>query len=170
MASPVTTAHISACGRGWLIIHICKGQRPSGHSPLDKYFGWGTWLPLEAYHDWKKRLLLCPVRQRFLDFRHVPPFFLSFTHTPLSTKMCHSSTPCQHFTDSYRHWGAGRGGEGQECLQEAEKRKRGEGGGLLWDESCYDAAQRERRCQNKTMKRQCLFIFRQFYHLKWDKQ
>lgn len=65
--------------------------------------------------------------------------------------------------------GAGGGGRARMLAGGREKEDGGRGG-VFWDESkCYDAAQRKRRCQNKTLSLLVTNIFRQFYRLKLDK-
>lgn len=132
-----------------------------------------------ACHDWAKKK-----KKKKRDFtvpREISPFSevfwfssrlsLSNITMPIAESLCHNSTPCQHFTDSYRQWELeGGGGEGQECLQESEKRKMGGGEGCSGMKASAMMLHRgKRRCQNKTLSLLVTDIFRQFHRLKLDK-
>lgn len=123
-----------------------------------------------ACHNWAKKDI--PVLKEISRFSEVfsfsSPLLLSHITMPIAESLCHSSTTCQHFTDSYRQ-GELQGGKGRNACRR-QRKGRGGRGGVLWDESkCYDAAQMKRKCQNETLSVLVTDIFRQFQRLNLDK-
>lgn len=141
----------------------------------------GTWLPIgESLHVMigqkrkRKGISLYPEKSvhflRFSDFPHVS---LSQTSPCLLLRVyaitAHPANISQIHTGNGSWRGEG-GGEGQECLQEAEKRKMGGGEGCSGMKASAMMLHRgKRRCQNKTLSLLVTDIFRQFHRLKLDK-
>lgn len=150
MASLVTTAHISTCGVevDWFFISAKANILQVTRRLTNILAGEHGCLWRHIMIEKKGSYSVQSVRG-FWIFVTSLSFFLSFTHahthTVPSTKMCHSSTPCQHFTDSYRHWGAGRGGRAGMLAGGREKEERRGGRAVLgWKQVLWCCAERKK--------------------------